>query len=730
MSHLLHKQSAHQEDQEVDLRALFHYFLENKWLILLITAIACALGFVYSSRQIPQYQSDILLQIENKTSNYSFANQGFAALGSGNPISTQATLIQSRFILKPVIESLGLNISAAPEKPPIWQRIFHQDTRTIKINTFNVPFNKVNQAYDLVYDKPNHIRVSRNKKLIIQGELGHLLQTKDKQFQLNVRSVHAPLGTHFTLTQHSAVSLIDALESRIKIEEAKTEMGSNTGIVLVKFTGPDAKQTTQLLDAIAAIAQMKDAEKKSQEASQVLGFLYQQLPITKHEMEKAEAALNQYRAKSGKFDIKIQAQFLLGQLGSLDLKLSEVRIKRIEMLQQYTAIHPVILALDLQKKSLEIERTALEKRIKTLPAADQVAVNLSRDVHLKEGLYLVLLKKIQELQVVKAGTVSSIRILAPATVPEAPLPSQAPVIYLASLVLGLLLSAVIVFSRKLLSPRVDDPHWSERQFNVANLAIIPFCKEQAEHSLKLKTHLSNDFPLLAHHNPRNLSIESLRSLRTSLQVGLLSARNNIVSILGISPGVGKTFVSSNLAYLLAAAGKRVLLVDCDLRRGTIHKYFNLQPSPGCSDVLTHAVSLEEAIQPTMIPNFFVLPRGAYPKDPSELMMSEDFKVLIQNLSQGFDLVVIDTAPILLVTDAVLVAGLAATNYLVVGAGAHQPAEFEMVLKRLASSSVTIQGTVFNFHRARTLTQSYGAYYGKYGRYHTYYYDESSKSKET
>ena len=238
-------------------------------------------------------------------------------------------------------------------------------------------------------------------------------------------------------------------------------------------------------------------------------------------------------------------------------------------------------------------------------------------------------------------------------------------------------------------------------------------------------HLS-ELPLLAQANPRNISIESLRSLRTSLQVSLMGANNNIVSILGVSPGVGKSFVSANLAYLLAAGGKRVLLIDGDLRKGTLHKYMNVPAMPGLAEVIKKTATVDNALIQSVYNNLDFIPRGAYPTDPSELLMSDYFKSLMATFTTQYDVIVIDTAPVLLVTDAVLIGGVSGTNYLVMGAGAHQPAQIEMVLKRLADSGVQVHGSIYNFHRTETVTRSYGQYgkYGKYSYYNSYYEDES------
>ena len=445
--------------------------------------------------------------------------------------------------------------------------------------------------------------------------------------------------------------------------------------------------------------------------------MYQQLPLAKYSLDKAETDLNHYRATSGKIDIKLQAQSLLTQLEDLDKQLGTLQVNKIDMSQRYTTSHPFLIALIHQTKDLKIKRQQLENLLKGLPASDQIAVNLMRDVDVKNSLYLILLNKIQELEFIKAGTISNVRTLSYAKLPDQPLPGRGKLIYSGSIILGLVFSFLIVFIRKLLSTQVGDPHWGERHFNLVNLAIIPYCKEQTINTKKYKSHSLDYIPLLAEINPRNLAIESLRSLRTNLQVTLISAPNNIVSILGISPGVGKTFISSNLAWLLAVAGKRVLLIDGDLRRGVLHKNFDLQSKPGLVDFLNNTASKEQVLKISSHPNLTILPRGSYIADPSELLTSTKFKEFIHASSQQFDIVLIDTAPILLVTDGALIASLSGTNYLLIGANAHHPIEIATVMKRLANAGVPVHGSIFNFFKA-------GSGERFHSKYNAYYYDEN------
>lgn len=720
MSTLVNKLSLSHDNDELDFSFLMRQLFEHKWLILVITSVCFMLGFCYTLRLTPQYQPDTLIQIEESSNNPgnsvgSFKDQFFFGAGRNNQAQIQTALIKSRFILEPVIESLGLDTSIKPQQSWLKRIVFPSQNRA-EIQTFIAPANATNHPFKLVYDHPDHVILyDNNNKILLQGKTGTLLKTADKRYKLQVDHMNAPIGAAFVLTKNSIEKIIDSLIARLRIEDIGGKQ--NIGLLNIAFRDNDPQKAVKILNEITAVTQAADSKKKLLEASNTLNFLYEQLPLAKKSLEKAELTYNHYRAKSGKIDMRQQTRALLERLSSLDKRLAHAQLKKLELSQQVTVQHPNYIALNKQISGMEKEKLQMESTLKKLPNSDQVAVNLLREIKVRNTLYTVLLSKIQKLQVIKAGTISNIHILYKAQQPDIPLPSKKRIIYIASILLGLLLSALTIYGSKLLFPRIEDPNWSERRFDIPNLAIIPYSEEQYSKTHPLHTTNKKSLPLLAHVNPRNLSIESLRSLRTNLQLNLACASNRIISVLGVCPGVGKTFISCNLSYLLATVDKKVLIIDADLRRGSAHKYFDILPENGLSELIQGTISSEKAMKKTLHPNLTIIPRGHYPSDPSELLSRERFKELMNEFCEQFDLVIIDTPPILLVTDAVLLASISAINYLVLGSSAHQPTDVELVIRRLTGAGVTVNGSIFNFYNAATRKSSYQYKYN-------YYYDES------
>lgn len=707
------------QEDEIDIIALLHDLWKKKWLILFTTFFFVCLGMFYAARQLPQFQTDILLQIDsNKQSNNAFGGLSKKlnlANYRENSAAAHSALIQSRFILEPVIKLLSLDIKVLPAQSFLIHLLALSKNK-ILIESFTVGLNDISKPFTLVVGKHNNIKLyNDHKQVALTGKIGEHLTNTDHTISLKVTAVKANEGAKFIVIKLPEIDIVKQLLKQIKIKDLGTK--EETGILQISLHGTDPQKLTRILDAIAVEVQRKDIEKKSLEASQALKFLRQQLPLAKKSLTVAETNLNLYRKKSGKIDIKFQTQSLLSQISELDKQLDELHIKKTDMEQQFTLKHPYLAAIVAQIQLLTVKHQQLEKKLKKLPASDQIAVNLMRDVKIKNSLYLILLSKIQELEFIKAGTISNVRILSFAKIPDKPLPTNHTIIYGGSLMLGLVISFLLLFIKKILATQINDPYWMEQNFNVVNLCIIPFCKEQTKNMKKFNHKLLNHIPVLANVSPRNLAVESLRSLRTSLQVSLSCAPNNIISILGIAPNVGKSFVSANLAWLLAVAEKKVLLIDGDLRRGIVHKSFKVSPKPGLVDAINNTVTIDQALQPTEHPNLTVLTRGSNINNSSELIMSNVFNKLLHSLSQQFDVVIIDTTPILQVTDGVLLAALSGINYLVIGAGIHDSKDILMVMQRLENAKVQVHGSIFNYSRAEASDY-------KYTKYDSYYNEET------
>jgi tyrosine-protein kinase Etk/Wzc len=354
---------------------------------------------------------------------------------------------------------------------------------------------------------------------------------------------------------------------------------------------------------------------------------------------------------------------------------------------------------------VESERQAMAGRLKNMPESELNSVRLMRDVKVNNELYVLLLNKAQELRVVKSGTIGNVRVLDRAFVPRKPVSPLLGQTLSLSFVLGLAFGVMAAFARRALNRGIEDPDVIEAATGLSVYATIPHSKTQDSITHKERGAAGR---LLAVREPTDLAIESLRSLRTSLQFALMDSPNGVVAISGPSPNIGKSFVSCNFAQVLADSGKRVLLIDADLRNGSIHNVFKFPRENGLSEVVAGSLEIADAIH-VVTTNLHVLTQGQIPPNPSELLMSAHFRELIEEAAKTYDLVVIDTPPILAVTDAAIIGRLSGVLLLVLRAGKHPLREVTLTLKRFAQSGVKVSGMVFN--DVVRLSKAYGYGYG-------------------
>ncbi|VDZ65170.1 Tyrosine-protein kinase wzc [Serratia odorifera] len=277
--------------------------------------------------------------------------------------------------------------------------------------------------------------------------------------------------------------------------------------------------------------------------------------------------------------------------------------------------------------------------------------------------------------------------------------------------LGGLFSTGFVLLKTMLHRGIESPEQLEQQ-GINVYASIPLSewqqKSDRETMLSGRRSSQRNYTLLAVGNPADLAIEAVRSLRTSLHFASLEAKNNVLMISGASPSIGKTFVSINLAAVIAQAGQRILVVDADMRKGYAHSLLNCELGTGLSDVLSGQASAQQAIKKTAIENLSFLSRGKIPPNPSELLMHNRLTEFLEWAGKEYDIVLVDTPPILAVTDAAIVARNVGTTLLVARYGVNSLKEIEVSIRRFEQNGMEIKGIILN-----AVENKSGSAYGYY-----------------
>jgi tyrosine-protein kinase Etk/Wzc len=708
--------------EELTLRGFGRLIAEGRWAIAICTMITIVGGSLYLVMVSPIYRADALVQVEEGKNGQLGLHDALGLYGGASPADAEMEILRSRMLIGSVIEQLHLDVKVQPRyfpiigkavarrhletnpaRPVLGMSSFAWGGERIEVPFFEVPpqlegekhtvIARAGRGYDLV--GPDGVLLGR-------GEAGK--SSTFGETTILISGLTAREGTEFQVTKVPLATAIEVLRKDLLI----AERGKKTGMIEVAMEIADPGLACATLDSITRTYLRQNVERRSAEAEKTLEFINRQLPQLKVNAENAEAELNSYRkSRRGGFDFSAETKATLDRSADIERMLTELELQRSEMKERFTSNHPAFRALDAKGAALRSDREALDRQMQKLPETEFQAVRLMREVKAASELYVLLLNKAQELSVVKSGTVGNVRILDKALAspkPVSPLPGVA---LLLSILAGLGGGVAIVFARKALAEGVDDPEVIERETGLPVFATIPHSSDQSAHSAEQQQE-NGGMSLLAATHPDDLAIEALRSLRTSVQLAASTAHGNIIAIMGPSPGVGKSFVSANLAYVLADAGSRVLLVDADLRKGTLHHHLGTPMSPGLSDLVQGTMLVADALKRVSTGLHFI-PCGERTANPSELLSSRRFDELLAMASSDYDFVLVDTAPILAVTDGVLAARRAGTALLVLRAGQHTIREITTSLKQAAQNAVQPRAIIINDMRRQLADYSYNRY---------------------
>ena len=540
-----------------------------------------------------------------------------------------------------------------------------------------------------------------------KGQIGETLTAdmgEKEPVVIKLAELAAHPGTHFELTRKTSLTAIETLQKAFFVKE----VSKDTDILSVELKGRDPEQLAKSVNDIATIYVNATVNWESAEASQKLSFLESQLPIVKDRLEKAEQGLSAYRQKHGAVDIPAEAEILLKQASEMETLNIQLKQKYEEQNQRLEGAHPDMVATKAQIKQIDRKLGGLEKRIKNLPGTQQRMVSLSRDVQVNTELYTSLLNSAQEQRIAAAGSLGNSRIIDFAVTPEKPYwPNPGLLLAIATL-LGLSAGSAQVFLRHSLQRHDNYPALLEYQVGLPLFAAIPHSKKQRRLARLIDQGRDRQPGILVSQEPLDISVESLRSLRTTLEATLASDVSKVIMISSPAPGMGKSFVSTNLSALLASIKKRVLIIDADMRNGRLHETFSVEKQPGLSDLLAGRVTLGEVIISLPDVGVDLIPRGGMVLNPAELLVLGDLAETLEQLKSFYNHIVIDSPPILGATDAAIIGKHADATFLVVKEGRYTAQELEVSFRRFQQVGVKPNGFIINDMKEGS---SYYPYYG-------------------
>jgi tyrosine-protein kinase Etk/Wzc len=716
-------------DDEINLSEIVGVLRESRGLIAIVTACTLVIGSLYAFLWTPSYRADVLIQVDDDSGAGSINDKlGDLASLFQNKATADAEieLMRSRVVVGEAVSRLHLDIDARPHYFPVigapYARLvkgggvtsaplglggFAWGGERISVSGFEVAAGLIGKSFTLIAREGERYELqSPDGEVVLRGKVGEAAsgETDAGPVELSVTALLARPGTRFDLKRQSTQQTTANLQQTIKIAE-KTKQ---SGIIGMTLDDTDADRVTRIVNTIATLYVQRNVDRKSAQAQQMLAFLGDQLPQLRADLDRAESRYNDFRAKNGAVDLDEQSKLLLQTVIDNRTKIVALQQQRADLVQRYTAVHPLLIALDAQIAELQRQSGDYEKQIGGLPSVQQDAVRLLRDVKVSTDLYTNLLDSTQQLRVLKAGQLGNVRTVDYAVVPEKPVAPKKALAIALSAIFGLIAGCSLALGRRMFNRGLETPTDVEAALDLPVYAIISHSERQASLEASRKRG-SSKAGLLANVVPGDVAVEALRSLRTALQFGPLREHKKILMFTGPRPGIGKSFVSANFAAVLAAGGERVLLIDGDMRRGNLNGLFGLPRNPGLSDVIGGA-DVNTVIHRAVLPQFDVMTSGRLTAQASELLMNARVAQILDELRSRYDYVIIDSPPVLAVTDAGLLGRHTDATLLVVRHGSHTAAELTQTVRQLASAGAPLEGALL------TDTPASGSSYGAFSRY--------------
>lgn len=711
-----------------------------------------AIAWIFAVSQPHEYSASALVQVQQPRDIAGVARTGALNM-TATPMPFDVSLLRSRTVVAPVVERLHLDISARPLRAPLigglaahfatpgslsgpWPESlgYAWGDEQLAVERLAVPERLLNVPLTLVVLPNGGYRLYDKDTELVAGTAGTVAEANGVTMQ--VARIDARPGTRFTVTRHDLVQTVDAVANGLRIEMQPGDAGT----VGIGWRNADRTAVAALVNGITESFIGNQATQRRDDTAATLAFLSGEIPRVKAELERAETALTRYRSKAGSIAPTQDAQSYL--TGSMDYQrqIAVLKLERMKMLQRFTEEANEVKTIDNQIQQLMRERKDMDSRYQNLSSTERESVALTRDVKVAEDMYMTLRNKAEQLSLLQLDRTGQVRVLDSALLPVRPVGLGPWPATLAGTLMGVCLAMACVAVRQRVRPTLDNVNEAEERLGLPMLGDIVFSQEQVELERLVDARARHGRPdaavagllaqqpgnalvdpdelaestaddidsaerlfrlglhdqfLLARNAPHSMAVEGLRNVRAALHFSLRDTPQRVVAVTSPTAGAGKTFASVNLAVLFAEAGQRVLLIDADLRRGKVAGWLDLQPGPGLADVLSGRASLPDAVQLTAVNGLSVLPAGAPPENPSELLMSPAFGKSLQACAERFDLVMIDTPPIMAVADAALVANCVNSTLLVLRADTTMPSQVDESLKRLARANARLLGGILN-----------------------------------
>jgi tyrosine-protein kinase Etk/Wzc len=728
-----HVAEASTEDSELSFFDILSQLLARKWLIVIATFLGAIVGVFVANLPPDVFRARAVVYFE-QTETTAALPEELTGQALGLPrqnlrgMQTEFHIIKSRLILRDVAEKLNLDWNVLPVKvPKIGDLIMRRNLPLIggfiptryarpgdrlELGDLNIPADQRHVRLRIVSLGDEQFEIWAEGEKLAQGVVGSRIILEEAKISLLIKHLSAPAGREFLIWQSNLKSGISIAKNGLTIRQRK---GSQ--IIDFTYVNRDRQLAKNVVNAVVASYEAYKLTRRSAAIDQGILFIDNKLPEIRAGLKQANTTLRQYR-QNQQAELSGGTQDLLLRAVALEAELEELAFQEEQLAKRVTKNHPQYQTLLTRQSHSRQRLEDLRATITELPETEQKLLGLTEKVAIATQLERKMLERIEQLQVAKASTVSAVQLLEPADGAGRIGPDRRTPIII-GFIGGFLLAALAVLGLNFSRRGIDDAAIIETLGLplFATIGWVPGLKNNRK-GTGVETYT------LAESDPMNLVIESLRGLRTGLQFSLATASSKSLLITSCAPSDGKSFVALNLATVWGQSGEKVLLIDADMRRGVQNRHFDLPRKPkGLTDFLAGQASLEDVVHHDAGKQIDFIPAGSYPPNPSELLASPVFDKLLQESTEHYDMVILDAAPALAVTDPGIIGQKTGMTLLAIRHMVTTATEVRASLKTLATSGVVPSGAIMTqFNPAKS---RYGKYGNKYQYYGGYHYDYSS-----
>ncbi len=711
---------------------------------LLLTLLLGLLGawlFLISTDKV--YETSALIEVKEER-NY-FDDSGNVSQTDWNAptIKEEANLLRSRKVLSPVIEAFDLRTSAEPKTVPVLSALsfripalgdmisklsfaskYAWSDVTIAIAELTVPRQWEDLALTLTSLGDNAYSLSDEDEnlLVERAEVGNPVTVEIPNLDpltINIAELEAPAGVEFSVARASLQSAVSDFRDDLSTETTD----SKSRMITVKQRGEDPVLIADLINAILGEYTAVKLGSQNRSSDGKLEVYEEQLPKVEAELRAAELALSDFRRQAGSFGEDTQVNFKLGQLDKLETDLLEKEVERDDLLKRYTVSHPTPKRLQKEIDVLQDKIRQVRGTLSARPDTQRELAVLEDELETKRNLFIEVKEELQKLRLANVGNVGEVQIIDDALAPRKPVSPSPLLAVVGGTLTTLFLYTLFLTLRSALSTVISDQESLERASGLPVFMNIPKSNAQRRLGSPATVDPRKLLPggdgassskaisgnVLALSKPEDYSIENLRGLRSMLEDVMADADNNVLMFTSPLPSMGKSFLSMNLAVLVAQSGKKVLLIDADYQRGQLHKSLGLAVGPGLPEVVRGKSELKETVKATSVPNLYCIPRGySGGTNSTDMPSDKEFGAFLNVVAPRFDICIIDTPPVLSVSTAASLGKHAGSTIMIVKEGEVKEPQLNEALKRLSFSGVRVSGCIMN--GSSTPTPKHYTYY--------------------